>query len=101
MSWRAINIDYPHHAEVNSVIVFLPNWVIFIILRLKAPKFGKSQFAMVWCSEVLQHCTQWTNYKAGDKQTQKLNWVVYNVGSYGEIEHSSSDHAHIAWFNWF
>ena len=31
--------------------------------------------------------TEWTNYKAEDKQTNtaKLNWLVYNVGSYGDI----------------
>ena len=36
MSWRAINIDYPFHAEVNDLIVFLPNWVYLIILQLKS-----------------------------------------------------------------
>ena len=32
--------------------------------------------------------TEWTNYKVEKKQnsTAKLNWLVYNVGSYGEIE---------------
>ena len=37
-SWRAINIDYPLHTEVNSLHVFPLNWVILIIS--KAPKFG-------------------------------------------------------------
>ena len=35
-SWRAINIDYPLHVEVNNLIVFPPNWVILIILLLKS-----------------------------------------------------------------
>ena len=35
MSWRAINIDYPLHGEVNNLIVFPPNWVVLIVLRLK------------------------------------------------------------------
>ena len=64
---RAISINHPLHAKVNNLIVFPPNWV-------KAPKFEKlgislldknwatlkglavgkkSQFAGVWCSEVL------------------------------------------------
>ena len=37
-SWRVINIDYPLHAEVNNLIVSLPNWIIFIKLRLKNTK---------------------------------------------------------------
>ena len=27
--WRAINIDYPLHTGVSSLIVFLPNWMLF------------------------------------------------------------------------
>ena len=29
-----------------------------------------------------------------------LNWLVYNVGSYGMTEHSLSDHACVAWFEY-
>ena len=32
--------------------------------------------------------------------TAKLNWLVYNVGSYGTIEHSLSDRACVAWFEY-
>ena len=35
-SYRAINIDNPLLAEVNNLIVFPPNWVISVILRLKS-----------------------------------------------------------------
>ena len=35
-SWKAINFDYPLYAEVNNLIVFPPNWVFFIIVRLKS-----------------------------------------------------------------
>ena len=35
-SWRAININYLLYGEVNNLIVFLPNWVIFIISLLKS-----------------------------------------------------------------
>ena len=31
--------------------------------------------------------------------TAKLNWLVYNVGSYGIIKHSLSDRACVAWFS--
>ena len=31
----------------------------------------------------------------------KLNWFVYNVGSYGMIEHSLSDRACVAWFEYW
>ena len=44
--------------------------------------------------------TKWTNYKVKDKQTNtaKLNsnWLVYNVGHYGEIKHSRSE-SHTCW----
>ena len=34
-SWRAINIDYPLHAEVNCLIDIPPNWVILSFSLLK------------------------------------------------------------------
>ena len=36
----------------------------------------------------------------GQTNTAKLNWLVYNVGSYGMIEHSLSDHACVACFDY-
>ena len=30
MSWRAININYSLHVEVNNLVVFLSSWVILI-----------------------------------------------------------------------
>ena len=32
--------------------------------------------------------------------TAKLNWLVYNVGSYGIIEQFLSDRACVAWFEY-
>ena len=40
-SWRAINIDYLLHAEVNSLIVFPPNWVILSVLLMKSTQIWK------------------------------------------------------------
>ena len=36
----------------------------------------------------------------GQRTNTKLNWLVYNVGSYGIIEHSLSDRACVAWFEY-
>ena len=46
--------------------------------------------AHLQCSTQSEQC-----YNLEDKQTNtaKFDWRVYNVGSYGEIEHSLSDHA--------
>ena len=41
-------------------------------------------------------------YKTSLQQTHttKLNWLVYNVESYGLVEHSLSDRACVAWFEY-
>ena len=86
-SWRAINIDYPIHAEINNLIVFSAQFGNFDYFAAeKHPKFGnlgiwllykkwttfkvachvqKSQFAAVWRSEVATLIivwVQWTNW---------------------------------------
>ena len=64
---------------------------IFIFaLAQKCAKSAKINVARKF--PLLQYSTQSEQIiRWGDKQTNttKLNWLVYNVGSYGEIEHSS------------
>ena len=48
MSWGAIIIDYPLYAEVNNLIVFQPNWVIFIILRLRSTQIWEIGHMITW-----------------------------------------------------
>ena len=47
-SWRAISIDYQLQVEVNSLIVFPPNWVILIILWLKSTQIWESGRIITW-----------------------------------------------------
>ena len=47
-SWKAINIDYPLHTEVNNLIVFLPNWVILIILWRKITQIWEIGCIITW-----------------------------------------------------
>ena len=48
MSWKAINIDYPLNMEVNNLIVFLPNWVILIILQMKSTQILEIGCITTW-----------------------------------------------------
>ena len=48
MSWRAININYQLHAEVNNLIVFPPKWVILIILWLKNTQIWEIGRMITW-----------------------------------------------------
>ena len=43
-----INVDYPLYVEVNNLIVFLPNWVIIIILRLKSTQIQEIEHMITW-----------------------------------------------------
>ena len=47
-SSSAINIDYPPHAEVINLIVFLPYWVILIILQPKSTQIWETGRIITW-----------------------------------------------------
>ena len=95
------------HYYIIDVLIVKHKSCLVILHRGGLDKSGK------WPHEVISLCpyiqlewgheqysVEWTTYKVEDKQTNtaKLNWLVHNVGSYGEIEHSSSNLVHVAWF---
>ena len=45
---ESININYPLHPEVNKLTIFLPNWVVLIILQLKSTQIWEIGRTITW-----------------------------------------------------
>ena len=98
-----------HGAQVRinpTYVVFYSNFAAYILCR----RYKPCEFlGLVWTDcwdnksdyDITSPATSVYNDLMGQRtNTAKLNWLVYNVGSYRIIEHSLCDRAYVAWLEY-